>query len=481
MIDDFKPMPERPAARLDSDRSFQPQVMPRTDILRPSESASSTFETPEQVAAREAGGSTIVRPDNTFMVHDAPVDADEPTSDTSFPAGIPAPETATKASTMTLFGRWQVSRKKFMIIAAALAVVIVGGGGTAAALLLARDGDKPATKVATVAQTVAPIPKPIVSPLTGVNVTAEQQKLPVIGVMIENSPDARPQSGLKDAGVVFEAIAEGGITRFLALYQDSQPGNIGPIRSSRPYYLDWAMAFDASYAHVGGSPDALQRIKDIGVRDLDQFYNPSAYHRITSRYAPHNVYTAETQLVDLAKSKGYDTSTFTSLARKSEQPYKAGTSTPATTPKINEPVGSNAGTTATTDSRKPASSIDFAISSSFYSAHYDYDAANNNYKRSEGGAPHMDADSNTQLTPKVVVALAMPYSLMADGYHSQYNTTGSGKMFVFQDGTVQTGTWSKGDPKSQFVFKDDSGKALLLNAGQTWISIVGDPSNVSYK
>jgi len=79
------------------------------------------------------------------------------------------------------------------------------------------------------------------------------------------------------------------------------------------------MAFDASYAHVGGSPDALQRIKDIQVRDLDQFFNPIAYHRITTRYAPHNVYSAVGALVDLAKSKGYDKSTFTSFVRKAEK------------------------------------------------------------------------------------------------------------------------------------------------------------------
>jgi hypothetical protein len=284
-------------------------------------------------------------------------------------------------------------------------------------------------------------------------VTSDQQKLPVTGVMVEKSPDARPQSGLKDAGVVFEAIAEGGITRFLALYQEEMPGNIGPIRSSRPYYLQWALGFDAAYAHVGGSPDALADIKSWGVRDLDQFSNSGSYHRISTRYAPHNVYTSRADLLSLQNSKGYSKSTFTGFVRKKEAPAQ----TPTT------------------------SSVDLAISGYYYNVHYDYDATANAYKRTEGGVPHMDADSNTQLEPKVVVALVLPYALLPDGYHSDYQTIGTGKMYIFQDGVLTTGTWQKTDMKTNFTFTDDAGKPLALNPGQTWITAVGSATNVTYK
>src|SRR5262249_15833287 len=139
-------------------------------------------------------------------------------------------------------------------------------------------------------------PAVTLSTLSGLPVDPAVNQRPVTGVMIENSVQARPQSGLNQAGVVFEAIAEGGITRFLALYQDTTPDNVGPIRSARPYYEQWALGFDAGYAHVGGSPEALNDIKAWGVRDLDQFYNSGSYHRISSREAPHNVYTGITTL-----------------------------------------------------------------------------------------------------------------------------------------------------------------------------------------
>jgi hypothetical protein len=104
--------------------------------------------------------------------------------------------------------------------------------------------------------------------------------------MIENSPDARPQSGLQDAGVVVEAIAEGGITRFLTLFQESQPQYIGPVRSLRPYYIDFAAPFQAGIAHVGGSPEALSRVRNGSYRDLDQFFNSAYFSRISARPAP---------------------------------------------------------------------------------------------------------------------------------------------------------------------------------------------------
>jgi hypothetical protein len=303
-----------------------------------------------------------------------------------------------------------------------------------------------------------PPPKPITVPstLTGLPVDPSVNNRPVTAVMIENSPDARPQSGLDQAGVVFEAIAEGGITRFLALFQDTQPNYIGPVRSSRPYYLQWELGFDAGYAHVGGSPEALQDIKNWHVRDLDQFYNSGAYERISSRYAPHNVYTSIAQLNQVETAKGYTSSKFTGFVRKPDAPSK--------TP--------------------DATSIDMTFSGYYYNTHYAYDATTNTYKRSEGGAAHMELKkdgSQVQIAPKVLVALVMPYSLESDGYHSDYQTIGSGPMTVFEDGTAVKGTWSKSAATSQFVFTDSNGQPLKLNAGQTWISALAATNDISYK
>jgi hypothetical protein len=457
MIDDFSVPPTKEPAKIDDPGKLKSSPTDGRTFVRPAPS----FRTPEEVAADDSSGSG----------NDSVESRDGQTHEELL---LPAHAGGKKAArTITLFHRWTFGRKKFYVACAVSAVFLLGGATAFAMTRHSAPTTKPVAKKA--AKVAAPAPKPIVSPLDGMPVTADKLSRPVVGAMIENSPDARPQSGLGDAGVVYEAIAEAGITRFLALYQEQDTANIGPVRSSRPYYLDWAMAFDAAYAHVGGSPDALQRIKDIQVRDMDQFFNPSAYHRVTNRYAPHNVYSSVPQLRDLAISKGYDKSTFTSFARKAEQPYKAPSPTPSPKP------GSKTAPKATGDTRTPASTIDFNISGAYYNAHYDYDAPSNSYKRSEGGAPHIDANSGNQIAPKVVMALVMPYSLMADGYHSQYNTQGSGKAYLFQDGTVTTGTWTKGEPKSQFEFKDDNGKTMQLNPGMTWITAVADEGKVSYR
>jgi hypothetical protein len=331
-------------------------------------------------------------------------------------------------------------------------VVIVLVCGSLSGFILIKSSKKPVASAAKpVSHKVAPLPAIVPSTLSGLPVAPDVNKRPVTGVMIENSQQARPQSGLSQASVVFEAIAEGGITRFLALFQDQLPDNVGPIRSARPYFEQWALGFDAGYAHVGGSPEALQAIKDWGVRDLDQFYNSGSYHRIPSRDAPHNVYTSLAALNQLEVSKGYAASNFTGFGRKKEAP-------------------------ATVTAR----AINLAISGALYNVHYDYNAPTNSYNRSEGGGAHSDANTNTQLSPKVVVAMVMPYSLEADGYHSNYGTLGGGQVFIFQDGTVTTGQWSKPDNKTQFSFTDASGKPIKLNPGQTWLTAVRAAANVTY-
>jgi hypothetical protein len=346
--------------------------------------------------------------------------------------------------------QWPPRRKEWMTTAA---IVIVGG--VLVAFVLTHTGQKPVVAAVKPVHKVKAPPKPttVASTLSGLQVDPTVNQRPVTGVMIENSMDARPQSGLSQAGVVFEAIAEGGITRFLALFQDTTPDNIGPIRSARPYYEQWALGFDAGYAHVGGSPEALQDIKDWGVKDLDQFYNSGSYHRTSDRIAPHNVYTGVQTLMDLQAAKGYTTSKFTGFARKpKEAPAKVPT----------------------------AKTVDIAISGPVYNVHYDYVAASNSYNRSEGGAAHIDANGSVQISPKVVVTMAMPYGLEDDGYHSSYNTIGSGTAYIFQDGTVTTGQWTKSAATSQFTFADSAGKPILLNPGQTWLTAVSDASKVSY-
>lgn len=414
MIDDFRPAPRRTESLQENKKNLK--VEP-------------TFTTPSQVAA-----DTTSRDPRPLVQSTA------------------APETAP-----VIAGRWtrlkQVWPPTKRQALVGIGVFILLGSGIGAALVLTNKAEPVVSKP--VVRVEKPVTEPIIttvaSALSGLQVDPSLNTKPVIGVMIENSPSARPQSGLAPAGVVYEAVAEGGITRFLALYQDTNPADIGPIRSVRPYYLHWAMGYDAAVAHVGGSPEALANIKSWGTRDLDQFSNSGSYHRVSSRSAPHNVYGAIDGFTQLAQAKGFASSTFTAWARKAEAPSAAPT----------------------------ARSIDMNLSGPTYNVHYDYDAATNSYNRSMAGAPHVDANGSVQIRPKVVIGLVTPFAIQSDRVHSEYGTIGSGQAYIFQDGTVTIGQWNKPDIKAMMTFTDAAGNPLPLNPGQTWLSAVTAPTKIT--
>lgn len=342
--------------------------------------------------------------------------------------------------------RWIGTHRILSLVIVGLILILAAGITTYAIL-----NQKPA------AVTKAPVtkaqPKPeapkYYSPLTGLLVGSEAAtKQPVSAIIIENSPDARPQSGLKQSEVVYEAIAEGGITRFLCLYQQNKPQLIGPVRSLRPYYVDWLAAYNASVIHVGGSSAALKEIRNGTYRDADQFFNAGSYWRSTDRYAPHNVYTSFEKIDALNAQKGYTESHFTGFTRIDGKP----------------------------DEAPNATSVAINISSALYNTTYAYDKASNTYLRSQGGAPHLDREDG-QIAPTVVIAMKVDRStFMEDGYRESFNTIGNGEAVVFQNGIAQTVTWTKKDRASQITFQDVEGKDVPLVRGQTWISAVPNGS-----
>ncbi len=351
---------------------------------------------------------------------------------------------------------WVSEHKKLSIVLAVLIVLILAGGGVALYYALNPKAPKPVIKLPIVS---APAPAPakpkFYSPLTGREVADEgATHRSVTGIMIENSEWARPQSGLNDAGVIFEAIAEGGITRFAALYQDTAPKLIGPVRSVRPYYVDWLAAFDATIVHIGGSANALKEVRNGSYKDADQFFNSQYFWRATDRDAPHNVYTDFSKMDKLNADKGYVSSNFTGWPRKEDVP----------------PTSPN------------ASKIDIHISSAFFNVHYDFDKGCDCYDRYVGGEKQLDRESGQNAKPKVVIAMKVPTSIgFEDGYREQMATIGSGTAYVFQDGTVTVGTWTKTGKKDQIQFKNDKGEEVKLNRGQTWISVTAPDQGVAWQ
>lgn len=344
---------------------------------------------------------------------------------------------------------WIKQHKRASLAIAGGIVLVLGAGGACLAYLLT----KPAP-VAPVAAAPAPKPKPkpkpkYYAPLTGSEVADEvTAKKAITAIMIENSPSARPQSGMQAAEITYEAIAEGGITRFLNLYQQNKPGLIGPVRSLRPYYVDWLAPWQASVAHVGGSKRALDEVRNGTYRDIDQFFNGGSYWRARDRYAPHNVYTSFEKLDALNTAKGFVESNPPAIVRgdvkKSEAPN--------------------------------ATSINVKMSGPLYNSAWQYNATANNYQRQQGGAAHTDREAG-QITADVVVVLRMTMNhVQEDGRRENYNSTGEGSAVVFQGGTATEVTWQKTATKEQLRFVGADGKPFALARGKLWVSAI--PANI---
>jgi hypothetical protein len=298
----------------------------------------------------------------------------------------------------------------------------------------------------------APEPTTIASRMSGREIDKNTAIKPIYAVQIENSPEARPQSGLREADIISEAIAEGGITRFNALFHDNIPQNVGPIRSLRPYYIDWFLPYNAPIVHAGGSAEALSDIRTLRIQDMD---NTAGYfRRVNNRYAPHNLYSTGPQLLELFTARGYkNADPIPSLPRK--------VATPAETP--------------------TASVINLKISSTLYNVVFTYDKTSNSYLRNQGGSAHVDAESGQQLAPNVVIVPILTKGIHPNRVNTQYGTVGSGEVFVFQDGIVTKGTWTKSSRSSQWQLTDTNGAVIALNPGQTWFSILDKAASVTYQ
>lgn len=347
------------------------------------------------------------------------------------------------------------SGRRLIIIVVVAVVVLGGAAGAGLALFGTKQSSAPPGNVGNVEATDL-VPRRI----DGVLDNPEEQNRYPVAVMIENHPAARPQSGLVQANVVFEALAEGGITRFLAVYTlNNAVKEIGPVRSARPYYVDWARGFNAMYVHIGGSTKALSRISQLNVFDLNQFFNSQYFYRDRSREvaSEHTLYTTK-RLMQLAL---LDKDALTAGDYPAWK-FKA------------EALASG----------RPSSqhlTIDFSTFS--YKVDYEYDPVTNTYARALAEQPHVVRDGG-QLRPKNVIVMTVKRRLEqpVDGQgRLEMDTVGEGSARFFLDGREQTGTWKKASPQDQLLFVGADGQSVELNAGQTWIEIVPPEQTVTVR
>lgn len=326
-------------------------------------------------------------------------------------------------------------------------------------------------------------PKTQACPLNGTMHTQQAKdfwdKRRPLAVMIENHIDARPQSGLSYADVIYEAVAEGGITRFMAVYLcNLKDVQVGPVRSARTYFIDWLSEYDAAYGHVGGAntpgpADALGQIEQYKIKDLNQFSIgfPTFwrdYQRLGHPVATeHTMYSTTAKLWDVAAKRGWTATDSAGLRWDANfVPWKFADGAASKSP---NPVKVE---------------VNFWESQSDYKVEWDYDTTCNCYKRKNAGTVHIDLDNNQQLEPTNVVVQFMAESPANDGYennaHRLYADKGQGKALIFQNGSVTSGKWTKATRLSREKFLDDKGQEVVFARGQIWIETVPEGSKVTY-
>lgn len=285
--------------------------------------------------------------------------------------------------------------------------------------------------------------------LDGTCVNTEGEKIPkLIGVMIENFVDARPQAGIADARMVYEAPAEGNITRFLALFDASQEvKQAGPVRSARPYYLDWISEYPgAMYMHVGGSPEALEKLNAYKTFDVNEFYRGVYFWRDENISAPHNVFTSSElwnnafdRFGDKNIVRNFDSWNFSSATTSCEQNCVNALSIPFLRPS--------------------------------YVVNWKYNAENKNYERFHGIVPHMDKNGNFVRANTVVIQYVTD-KILDDVGRRALGTIGTGKAEVYVFGRQMLGTWKKENRTARTKFFDTDGTEVAFSAGKIWIEVV---------
>ncbi len=301
--------------------------------------------------------------------------------------------------------------------------------------------------------------------LSGLEISETVQDARPLAIMVENSPDSRPQSGLIYADMIFEVVDEGGVTRYVAVYSSYDTEIVGPVRSARPYYAEIARGFDPIYAFWGTYPEGYDVIKSLDMDVLDG--NSDAYVNYTNSgwrdYSRSNI-TEHTAFMSTIKLKE-DASEYGYSLKGGQSPLRF---------KID----------AVDSERGDISDISIDFSYDNYRVDFEYDRENNNYLKFTGGSPHVDYETGRQIAVNNVIVMITDIEGPIDQYgHMVVRTTGTSdinKAFFFMDGKVIEGTWERTSAFDPFKYKDNDGNLVLFNRGSTWVAIIQDTGRVSY-
>lgn len=361
-------------------------------------------------------------------------------------------------------------RKKVIITVMLVGLVVAGSVG---AYWSTRDQKrlnskhiKPDTPGVDVVSPAEPEVKKVL-PLDGVEVTQKEydevMKYLPMAVMVENLWTVRPVSGLSRADLVFEALAEGGITRYMAVFHHHDVEEIMPVRSARSYYMDWLKPIDASYMHIGGAvssdprASALPRIASEGIKSYMNVYG--SWWRRNDRAAPHNAFTSTGRMKDAQNKLGWATEPTIQMWNYKDE---------------------------LEEDQRPEAEVRISLNwytwgENRYSVDWVYDPVGNRYFYEVGGVRQTDPATGDDVTTKNIIIQLTPMSQANDGSgRVVYNTIGEGRALVFRDGQVIEGTWKKPNLETRTRFYDENNEEVGLNRGRTWVQVAPDNSEVVY-
>lgn len=272
-----------------------------------------------------------------------------------------------------------------------------------------------------------------------------------IAIMVDNDDkNARPHAGLNEAYLIYEMAVEGGSTRFMALFRHNDTEKIGPVRSSRHYFLDYLMEHDAIYTHYGWSPKAQQDIASFGIQKINGVLGVDGnifWREQKFKGDWHSAYTSIEKIKAMAEQKGYPIET----NKKSGFDY--------------------ADSYVTLESGKPANRISLPYSG-HYTTGYQYNPESGLYEKSIGSAPHVMQNGEVLAVKNVLIQLIADSSLGDGSDRRELITTGSGKGYYITGGFCEEITWSKSSRKANTVYKRADGTTLLISPGKTIVNII---------
>ena len=298
--------------------------------------------------------------------------------------------------------------------------------------------------------------EPEVVEIKKLKIVDEDSKSRPYAVMINNHHDAWPQCGIQDAYLVYEIIAEGGITRMFALYKDQETAKIGSIRSARHYFIDYAEENDAIFVHWGGSPQAYSRIRSSGINDIDGMaLEGSVFFRdntLKNRNYEHRGFTSMEKLKEYAAKKGFDRDTNKDLL-------------------LNYSIDE-----IDVEEQEGAKSAQEVLIkySSYHNTSYVYDEENKVYKRSMAGKANVDLVTGKQYTVKNIIVYCLSNYTLNDGENKgrqELNNIGTGDGYYITDGYAVPIKWEKTTHSGQTVYTYLDGKEITVNDGNTFIQI----------